>query len=69
MNLTSYFLIGALLGVICNIIWHQRKLNILRKEQNELLKSLAEETERTKELIKKFEALTKDILNKMKEFK
>ena len=65
MSLLSYFLVGAILGSLCNIGWHQYKLNTLRKEQNELLKSLAEETERTKELIKKFEAHTKEILDKV----
>lgn len=64
MSLLSYFLVGAILGSLCNIGCHHYKLNTLRKEQNELLKSIAEETERTKELIKKFEAQRKGILLK-----
>lgn len=54
MSFISYFLIGAVLGSLCNIGWHQYKLHILRKERNELLKSINEEFERQKELIKKF---------------
>jgi len=63
MSFISYFLIGAVLGSLCNIGWHQYKLHILRKERNELLKSINEEFERQKELIKKFKVNEK-ILSK-----